>query len=163
MQCTVQQTCIYTLDSDGNVTVVGVYVDDLLVTVTSKNVVENFFDSMVSLEIKDLGVVNKFLDLRVMLDSEAGNVLDQEVTIDLLLQGQGLESANSVSKPNWRRMQRRRNARLRIAGCVIRRRSRKHQVLSVSLLWIARCTRPDICFVVHRANRQTHQSTMSNW
>lgn len=54
---------------------------------------------MVSLEIKDLGVVNKFLGLRIILDDKCGYMLDQEVMIDVLLKDHGLESANSVRVP----------------------------------------------------------------
>ena len=32
-----------------------------------------------------------------------------------------------------------------------------------SLLWIARCPKPDISFAVHRATRRTHQPTVSDW
>ena len=32
-----------------------------------------------------------------------------------------------------------------------------------SLLWIARCTRPDISFAVHKTQRRTHQPSMSDW
>jgi len=31
------------------------------------------------------------------------------------------------------------------------------------LLWIARCTRPDISFAVHKATRHTHQPRTSDW
>ena len=46
---------------DDDITIVGVYVDDLLVTGTSPAVLEQFFLNIASLDIKDLGVVNKFL------------------------------------------------------------------------------------------------------
>nr|CCA21260.1 conserved hypothetical protein [Albugo laibachii Nc14] len=52
---------------------------------------------MSALEIKDLGVVNKFFGLRISLDEEAGYVLDQEVSIDLLSKEYGLETANGVT------------------------------------------------------------------
>ncbi|CAI5727355.1 unnamed protein product [Peronospora destructor] len=42
-------------------TVVGVYVDDLLVAGTEQSDVDEFFEEMSLLSIKDLGVVNKFL------------------------------------------------------------------------------------------------------
>jgi hypothetical protein len=32
-----------------------------------------------------------------------------------------------------------------------------------ALLWVARCTRPDIAFAVHRATRRTHQPTEGDW
>ena len=37
------------------------------------------------------------------------------------------------------------------------------QSLVGSLLWIARCTRPDISFAVHRATRQTHKPTIRDY
>ena len=37
------------------------------------------------------------------------------------------------------------------------------QSLVGSLLWIARCTRPDMCFAVHRATIQTHAPTIKDW
>ena len=46
---------------DDDITIVGVYVDDLLVTGTSPAVLKQFFLNIASLDIKDLGVVNKFL------------------------------------------------------------------------------------------------------
>ena len=36
---------------------------------------------------------------------------------------------------------------------------RKFQSLAGSLLWLSRCTRPDISFAVHRLTRKTHQPT----
>ena len=56
--------------------------DDLLLTGASWDAVDKFFKEMSALEIKDLGVVNKFLGLRISLDEEVGYVLDQEVSTD---------------------------------------------------------------------------------
>ena len=84
---------------DDDITIVGVYVDDLLVTGTSPAVLEQFFLNMASLEIKSLGVVNKFLGLRVLLDTKHGYVLDQEPMIDVLLKDHGLKLANAVRAP----------------------------------------------------------------
>ncbi|KAE9165180.1 hypothetical protein PF004_g29584 [Phytophthora fragariae] len=30
-------------------------------------------------------------------------------------------------------------------------------------MWVARCTRPDIAYAVHKASRRTHSPTMSDW
>ena len=54
---------------------------------------------MVSLELKMLGVVNKFLGLRVILDTNFGYVLDKEVTINSLLSNHGLSSSNGIRFP----------------------------------------------------------------
>ena len=55
--------------------------------------------SLVCLEIKDLGVGNKFLELRIRLDDKCGYMLDHEVMIYVLLKDNGLESANGVRDP----------------------------------------------------------------
>ena len=75
---------------------VGVYVDDLLVTGTESSAVDSVFTEMACLSIKDLGVVNKFLGLRIKLDESKGYILDQQVKIELLLKEFGLDSANEV-------------------------------------------------------------------
>ena len=37
------------------------------------------------------------------------------------------------------------------------------QSLVGSLLWVARCTRPDIAFAVHKTTRQTQQPRLHDW
>ena len=37
------------------------------------------------------------------------------------------------------------------------------QALVGSLLWVARCTRPDVAFAVHKATRQTHALRLHDW
>nr|CCA24800.1 GagPol polyprotein putative [Albugo laibachii Nc14] len=69
-------------------TIVGVYVDDLLVTGTFKDAVDQFF--------KDGEEISWSSNL---LDEEVGYVLYQEVSIDLLLKEYGLEAANGVRAP----------------------------------------------------------------
>nr|CCA24530.1 hypothetical protein TcasGA2_TC015470 [Albugo laibachii Nc14] len=80
-------------------TILGVYVDGLLATGISRDAVDKFFKVISALEIKELGVVNKFLGPRMSLDEEVGYVLDQEVSIDLLQREYGLEKANGVRAP----------------------------------------------------------------
>lgn len=70
------------------------------------------------------------------------------------------------SDPNSRRMQRRKNARFIIFGCVIRRRSSKHQGLSLlrlNLLWIAQYTPSDIGFAVRHAIGKNQKLTTTEW
>ncbi|CAI5705437.1 unnamed protein product [Peronospora effusa] len=91
--------CLYFKYVGDTCTVVGVYVDDLLVTGTDPSAVENFFKDMAGLSIKDLGAVNKFLVLRIKLDESKWYILDQQVTIESLLKEFGLDSANGVRTP----------------------------------------------------------------
>ena len=91
--------CLYFKYKGKTCTVFGVYVDDLLVTGTERSAVDEFFKDMISLSIKDLGIVNKFFGLRIELDDSNGYVLDQEPTIDLLLRDFKMESSNGFSTP----------------------------------------------------------------
>ena len=47
--------------------VVGVYVDDLLVTGTNAAAVDCFFEGRLSLSIRNIGHVRKFFGMRVVL------------------------------------------------------------------------------------------------
>jgi hypothetical protein len=40
---------------------------------------------------------------------------------------------------------------------------RVFQSITGSLLWLARCTRPDGLFAVHKMTRKTHAPTKSDW
>ena len=147
-------------------TVVGVYVDDLQVTRTKQSAVDDFFVGLKTLSIKDLGVVKRFLGLRISLDDSSGYVLDQEVMIDALLRDFKLKSANGARTPIGNEC----NADddndpefLPASGPSGEPSLSSFQSLVGSLLWIARCTRPNICFAVHRATRQTHKPTTEDW
>ncbi|POM58937.1 Mitochondrial Carrier (MC) Family [Phytophthora palmivora] len=79
-------------------TIVGVYVDDFLVTASTANLVDDFFTAMSVLSIKDLGVVRKFLGMRVELDEADGYALDQQAAIEELMAQYGLADANGATK-----------------------------------------------------------------
>lgn len=52
---------------------------------------------------------------------------------------------------------------LRVAAGAGQPSHQAFQSLVGNLLWIARCTRPDIWFALHRSTRQTHNPTMKVW
>ena len=144
---------------------VGVYVDDLLVMGTKQSAVDDFFEDMISLPIKDLGIVNKFLGVRIELDDSNGYVLDQELTIDLLLRDFGMESSNGVRTPigDECNMDDEEDIDyLPARGAKGDPSVKSFQSLVGSLLCIARCTRPYICFAVHKATRRTHKPTLQD-
>nr|CCA17625.1 hypothetical protein SS1G_13224 [Albugo laibachii Nc14] len=77
--------CLYFLQQNGDVTVVGVYVDDLLVTASNPEMVEAFFNSKNVLSVKDLGELRKFLGMRVNLDNARIYTLDQQAAIEEMI------------------------------------------------------------------------------
>ncbi|GMF58755.1 unnamed protein product [Phytophthora fragariaefolia] len=158
--------CVYHRYNAGVLIVVGVYVDDLLVTGTQQHAVDVFFEELKSLEIQDLGCAHKFLGMRIGYSDEYGCDLDQEVTIDELLQAYGLEKAPAVGVPigeDWNEAQDASTELLPVGGAAGAATVATFQSLVGSWLWVARCTRPDITFVVHKATRRTHAPTVADW
>ena len=78
---------------------VGVYVDDLLATANKEGLLDQFGKDMVSLELKGLGTVENFLGMRISYEMEDGYTVDQEQTINEILQRNRLKKANAVRAP----------------------------------------------------------------
>ncbi|GMF41124.1 unnamed protein product [Phytophthora fragariaefolia] len=159
-------SCMYVKVEDDGTTLVGVYVDDLLVTGTSTAKVDKLFADMQVVELKDLGVVSKFLGISFSYDDIAGWELDQAQVIQEMLEKFQLDKAAP--------------SRVTIdgehdgdddgellpvggAGTPQRPTVQTFQSLVGSLLWIARCTRPDIAFAVHRTTRHSHAPREGDW
>ncbi|KAG6614663.1 Integrase catalytic core protein [Phytophthora cinnamomi] len=64
--------CVYYRYKDGVLIVVGVYVDDLLVTGIQQHAVDVFFEELKSLDIKDLGCAHMFLGMRIEYSDDNG-------------------------------------------------------------------------------------------
>ncbi|KAG3017351.1 hypothetical protein PC120_g11052 [Phytophthora cactorum] len=143
--------------------VVGVYVADLLVTGTQQEAVDAFFGELAALPIKDLGPASKFLGMQVSYSEEDGYDLDQEVTITDMLREHGMEFAREVRSPigeAWNERREDKGDALPVSGVVT---ILMFQSVVGSLMWVARCTRPDIAFAVHKAWRRTHKPTTDDW
>ncbi|KAG2835328.1 hypothetical protein PC113_g20237 [Phytophthora cactorum] len=124
---------------------VGIYVDDILVTATSENKVDRFFDDKQIVELKNLGVVSKFLGIAFHYDEEDGWAIDQEQVIqDMLLKFQ-LHKAVAARTP--------------IGGG----QDGEEIAFGGNLIVDSRCTRPDILFAVHRVTRNALAPTEADW
>ncbi|KAE8884915.1 hypothetical protein PF010_g28249 [Phytophthora fragariae] len=159
-------SCLYVKIEEDGMTLVGVYVDDILVTATSVEKVDKFFQDMQVVELKDLGVVSKFLGVAFSYDEEDGWDLDQEQVIQDMLVKFGLDKAAPVSTPIGGEQDGEAPGELLPsggAGTPGRPTVRTFQSLVGSLLWISRCTRPDISFAVHRATRNSHAPSKADW
>ena len=156
LQC-VTDKCVYYRIEDNEIVIVALYVDDVLVTGSSKSAIDGFFETAKEMDIKDLGEVSKFLGMRFKW-VENGYEVDQEQTIEDLLSKQGMENANPTRLPiqgTYDEIE---------EGKLLPSDPNNEQPVSVkvyqsivgSLLWIARCTRPDILFAVQVATRKNH-------
>ena len=89
-------SCLYIKDDSDVKTPVGIYVDDVLVTATSLQEVEDFFHDMLVVELKNLGVVSEFLGILFHYDDYNGWILNQENVIDEMLERFGLAESAPV-------------------------------------------------------------------
>ncbi|OWZ16109.1 Pol Polyprotein [Phytophthora megakarya] len=156
--------CVYFRWKNGVLVVVGVYVDDLLVTGTRQDEVNKFFGELSDLAVKDLGLASKFLGMRVEYTEENEYYLDQEAGISELLREFGMEHVNGVRTPigiEWNEVDV--SEALPASGGEDVVTVSRFQSLVGSLLWIARCTRPDVAFAVRKATRKTHSPSMVDW
>lgn len=107
--------------------------------------------------------------MRIAYDDANGYLLDQEHTILEFLAKHGLEKANSTRAPvgdeNDGDAGIGRDTLLPVQGTGMPEQPtvRSFQSLLGSLLWVARCTRPDISYAVHRASRRAHAPTVSDF
>lgn len=69
-------SCLYSKGDSTTITLVGVYVDDLLVIAKRVCNVNQFFSDMKVLEVKDLGEVTKFLGIGVTYAKDTGYLLE---------------------------------------------------------------------------------------
>ena len=139
-------SCLYYDQDKKGITVLGVYVDDILITGTSFSRIESTFDSLSSLSIKNLGPVSKFLGMRVRYSDEDGYYLNQEPSVCELITKMGLYEVHTVLTPigqNYSDSTTPKSDCLRML--VVKKPTiKKFQSLAGSHLWVARCTRPDI-------------------
>uniref|UniRef100_A0AAV1ULI8 Reverse transcriptase Ty1/copia-type domain-containing protein n=1 Tax=Peronospora matthiolae TaxID=2874970 RepID=A0AAV1ULI8_9STRA len=107
---------------------------------------------MHGLEVKDLGLVTKFLGMGVSYDDKIGYALEQNRCIRELLATTGLDLANPTRTPTGEDQDGEGEGDLlpRGSGGTAKQPTiATFQSLIGSLLWIARCTRPDIAFAVY--------------
>ena len=103
--------------------------------------------------------MSKFLGMRVAIDSSGAYVLDQTAAIGELLREHVLEGESTTRVPigpDCYNVPSDASALLNIAGKDGAPSISTFQSLVGSMVWVARCTRPDIALAVHKATRHTH-------
>ncbi|POM76844.1 Pol Polyprotein [Phytophthora palmivora] len=135
--------CVYDRQRQEVLILVGVYVDDLLVTGTEQNAMSKF---------RNFGVASKFCVIRVTYSEVDGYDLDQEVAIVDIRRGLGMDEARGVRTP----IDVERNGpdvaeTLPASGGEDGMTPTRFPSLVGRLMWIAHRTRPDIAYAAHKA------------
>jgi hypothetical protein len=162
-QRSLTDSCVYFKRDGENIVLIGVYVDDLLITATSDEVLEAAIQKLNVLDVKNLGPASKFLGMRVSQLNESGVALDQEQMIEEMLEKHGLLEANPVQVPVGNEDTDQAEPETPLTNSQEPPNIKSFQSLVGSLLWIARSTRPDIAYAVHRVTRKAHQPSLEDW
>jgi hypothetical protein len=101
--------------------------------------------------VKDLGEVEKFLGIKVESETSNGYKMSQKAMIDALVDQFGLKNSKPVGTPIAEVIHAAEDMKLLNVS-----ETSEFRTLAGALLWIARCTRPDIGFAVHHMTRKTH-------
>jgi hypothetical protein len=144
--------CLYYKIIKNTTILVGVYVDDLLVTANDEESIEDFFKEMKAFDVKDLGIVGKFLGLKVEHETGNGYRLSQKAGIESLIKDFGMQDSKAVATPTTDAEASEEES----SDLLSPQDATRFRTLAGGLLWITRCTRPDISFAVHKMTRRTH-------
>ncbi|UYV81671.1 hypothetical protein LAZ67_20001885 [Cordylochernes scorpioides] len=137
--------------------ILGVYVDDLLVTTSSVEAYVKFKSSIQrEVDIKDLGEVSDLLSVRIKRNKESNLELDQTHYIEEILKEYGMEHAKEASTPL--------DPGMFTEGPEGKEACRApYQQAIGNLLWLAGMTRPDIAYAVSYLSKFNSSPLQQHW
>ncbi len=93
--------CVYKKDSGGDIFIIGVYVDDIVLAgKTDREIGEVKTALSASFDIKDLGKLHHFLGMNILHNDEKGEVwIGQPIYTENLLKKYGMENSNPAKIP----------------------------------------------------------------
>nr|CAD41546.2 OSJNBb0091E11.16 [Oryza sativa Japonica Group] len=139
--------CLYYHYGGGEGVILYLYVDDILIFGTSLNVIEEVKDFLSkSFEMKDLGVADVILNIKLLRGDEGGITLVQSYYVDKVLSRFGYSDCKPAPTPYNSSVLLRKNRRIE------RDQLRYSQIIG-SLMYLASATRPDISFAVSKLSR----------
>ncbi|KAL1204544.1 Retrovirus-related Pol polyprotein from transposon RE2 [Cardamine amara subsp. amara] len=103
LQCGFQRSmndaALYVMKKDKDILIVSLYVDDLVITGNSSQLIKKFKEDMkMEFEMTDLGLLNYFLGMEIIQDDQ-GIFLLQEKYASKLVEKFGMKESKSVSSP----------------------------------------------------------------
>lgn len=147
---------VYTRGSGADRLLLGVYVDDLIITGASTTSIGAFKKEMMSIfKMSDLGLLSYYLGIEVI--QEPGRILlCQAAYVDKILEKAGLDSCNPVAVPMEQRL------KLSKQGGGAAVDGTLYRSIVGSLRYLVH-TRPDICYAVGYVSRFMEAPTSEHW
>ena len=137
-----------------------IWVDDILAVAPNRKIISDFWTHLNStFKAKDMGSPNLFIGIHVQQSPTTYAVtLDQGHYIKELITLYGITNTTPLSTPFNRGQLMDSNP-----SSVPFKDKTKYQSLVGALLWVCRCTRPDIAFAVSYLGRSSHAPTIVHW
>lgn len=154
---TASDPCLY-ISSEGEMLIVAVYVDDILVAGKSEKQVAEVKKALAKqFKIKDMGKLHYFLGVKVVQD-EAGVWIGQPAYAESILQRFGMDHAKPVNTP----VETSSNLVKSMEGCD-NTDPQEYQSAVGSLLYLSTRTRPDITYAVSNVARFCGAPSKQHW
>ncbi|KAK1561446.1 hypothetical protein QYE76_008287 [Lolium multiflorum] len=149
--------CVYYRHGGGEGVILCLYVDDILIFGTSLTVIKEVKEFLSRcFEMKDLGVADVILNIKLLKDDDGGITLLQSHYVEKILSRFGYSDCKSSPTPYDPSVIIRKNKR------IARDQLRYSQIIG-SLMYLASATRPDISFVVSKLSRFVSRPGDVHW
>jgi hypothetical protein len=158
-------SCIYTRRSDRGVTIIALYVDDLIIAGSNDKVIgEVKAELRKRYEMKDLGMLDWILGMEVVQDPSAKILrLNQTRYLQQLLNKHNMSDCEPARTPMDSRNRLSKSMCPTTEGEMLYMTSIPYREVVGSLLWLANGTRPDIAFAVNQVARYMESPGPEHW
>ncbi|BFG40858.1 hypothetical protein CerSpe_271320 [Prunus speciosa] len=148
--------CVYIKTHKNACVIVCLYVDDMLIIGTNKDIINSTKKMLNSnFDMKDLGLADVILGIRVKRNSD-GYILTQSHYVETILRKFGHFGNNHAVTPFDASCKLKKNEGEAIS-------QKKYSQIIGSLMYIMNCTRPDIAYSVSRLSRYTSNPGHDHW
>ena len=153
---------IYSRSNDNILTIICIYVDDLVISSDNLGVLNLVKKSLSScFDMKDLGCIGKVLGIEVDYDRENGYMsLSQEVFTTSILKRFNMEKSKGFFTPME---ERRETTRLNDLDSPPGGEENLYRSAVGCLMYLMLCTRPDICYTVGFLSKFSDKPELQSW
>ena len=144
--------CVYTHSSGVTLVILMLYVDDILITGKDPTLVEQKKKELKErFEMTDMGEVSRIRGMEVTRDYNEGTLpITQMAYVDNVLERFGMQDANAAHTPGYRPELSAEQPEDKVLGA---EETKLFQSITGSLLYLAQCTRYDLCYAVNQLTR----------
>ena len=144
--------CVYTHGSGVTLVILTLYVDDILITGKDPTLVEKKKKELKErFEMTDMGEVSHILGMEVTRDYDEGRLaITQTAYTNNILKRFGMQEANAAHTPGYGPELSVEQPEDKLLGAEA---TKLYQSITVSLFYLAQCTRYDLCYAVNQLTR----------